>query len=59
MTVKISCPSNKSEALVHHMGNIGLAKGTMAIKKITRGCAAAVISIWFCVSMPPAFNLRS
>lgn len=39
MTVKISCPSNKSKALVHHMGNIGLAKGIMAIEKITRGCA--------------------
>ena len=25
MSVKISFPSNKSEALVHHMGNIGLA----------------------------------
>jgi hypothetical protein len=39
MTVKISCSSNESEALVHHMGSIGLAKETMAIEKITRGCA--------------------
>lgn len=52
MTVKISCSSNKSEALLHHMGKIGRAKGTMALR-------GAVISIWFCVSMPPAFNLRS
>jgi len=45
MTVKISCPSNKSEALVHHMGNIGLAKGTMAIEKITVVALAVVVSI--------------
>lgn len=39
MTVKISCPSNKSGALVRHMGNLGHAKETTAIEKITRGCA--------------------
>ena len=33
MTVKISCPSNKSEALVHHMGKIGRAKGPWQSRK--------------------------
>ena len=57
MTVKISCP-NKSEALVHHMGKIGLQRETTATREITRGCAEPSFRYGF-VSMPPAFNLRS
>ena len=57
MTVKIFCPSNKSKALVHHMGSIGPAKGAMAIKKIIRGCAEPSFGYGFACRQH--FNLRS